>query len=153
MSEGKHSMWMQVKKGDLNKYAGYILSTPEGEAIKIGVRPFKKLLHFTPDEIDDNLFLHVIMTDEDEVKLHNRFVKYCFDHRMFDLGTELTEQMKTKLNNRRIRPVQCLETGETFESVRKCAIERKIGYQQLLNQVNGVPGFKSVKGRVYVYVD
>jgi len=134
----------------MTHYALYNLVTPSGELIHIGIAPFNQLTAIpdVPIHVRDMYgvaYLSVIMVDEDREKLANVALKTDVP----ELHERIVKQVKAWSIRTSKQAVECIETGETWDSAKACAEAHNLTYGALLQHLAGVKSFDTVKGKTY----
>ena len=149
-------------------WASYVIVDSFGNPYEICFSKFENILNF-PKEVkireNGESFVFVISTDEDMYKVWNRTKTYLTEngwnkkpcdssasHNMENLFH--ARWLKTqKPTHGKSRAVRCNETGERFESVTECVKDHELNYPQLSKHLQGMRGYRTVKGRTYFYDD
>jgi len=150
-------MFIEVNlKNTQDQYVLYSLTNPAGELIHVGIVRFSELTALSDvpavvkqDYADRGVFLAVIKTDDDRLKLGNVGLSWLADKESHDLRNRLTGAIKDWSSTANNNEVECIETGEIFVSATQAAEAHDLTYGQLLKHLNGVKSFNSVKGNTY----
>lgn len=119
---------------DMNVISLRLLSTLEG------MREFPKT---------EKMFLTILETNVDRVKLANKALLLCHEKGRNDLKERIntTVQHWQQTNNK--NAVRCIETGEEFSSAAACAETHDLTYNALIRHLNNVKSYNTVKGKTY----
>lgn len=127
----------------------YILTDCAGNHFSTNIVLFNQLMMNL--DVSESCTMTVVDQDIDGGKLFNRAIAYLGQHGMNELQWKLRDKINNLQhgNRRKGNPIVCIETGEQFITVRAASKEHDVTYTQLLNHVNGVKGFNTVKGKTY----
>lgn len=134
------------------EYTLYKLTKPCGELIHVGIVPFDRLtaLNDVPHPLPtDNAWISVIKSDDDRLKLANNGLAWLEEQDRPDLIDRLKEVINTWSAGAHDLFVECIETGETWDSAAQAARAHDLSYSALIKHLNGEKSFNSVKKRTY----
>lgn len=150
-------MLIIIPENHKNLWFFYTLTNSVGKILTVNVVRFIELTavedFFNPDGGDT--YITIIDQDEDRLKLLNRANGWVIEKGHKAMQYKLHEIFKRwhKQKHGNARSVMCVETGQKWASARDCAVEQSVSYSQLVNHINGLPGFRTVKGHTYRRLD
>lgn len=149
-------MYLEIPLNYQKCFAYYTLTTSDGELFHAGIVQFKNLTLFrdVPWQPSDKYYLSIIQTDEDPMKLANHAVEDLKNRNAGKLQWNIIGAVQSfSRNNTKLgKAVECVETGEIWQSAVACADANNLSYTQLINHLRQRIGHKTVKGKRYQYV-
>ena len=152
-------MFIEVNLTNLTEqHALYSLTTEVGDLIHVGIVPFKQLTAFNdvpfkdmPSDVDysDTAYLTIIEVSDDRLKLANAGTEYTTSKKRLDLRDRLVDAINSWTGKSNANEVECIETGEVFQSAQAAATAHDLTYGALLAHLQRRRGYKTVKGRTY----
>lgn len=132
-----------------DQWVCYTLKDSTGQLLHVGIVAMTALTALNDVDrtkiMDDEVYLTIIDSDIDKMKLANRANLH------YPSQVQLIYQRWTAGPKKYGKPVRCSETGKTWASIRACCDDRGLTYTQLINHLNGMSGYKTVKKKIYSF--
>ena len=143
-------MFLIIKADKFNEeWVGYKITDKTNQLLHFGIVRYRNLTALEGVDLSamqGEVYLTVLDRDINRMALADRLLPE-FQHRVMDRVRSWSHG-----NKKYGKPVICLETGETWGSVKACAEATQTSYSQLSNQLKGMVGYKAVKGKIYQFV-
>ena len=144
-------------KSHQDEWVCYILTAPDGWVFHADIVRFTeitKLPSILLPEHFETVTMTIIDRDTDWKKLYNRAMSSLPQNGMPEMQWKIKDTgiRLLKLEKSTARGVVCVDTGEKWPSAYKCATATRLTYGQLLNHLNDVRGYKTVKGKIYKWL-
>lgn len=135
-----------------NQFAAYSLTDADGNLLFVGVARATDVLCFpgaTIATLPDRVNLLVQQPRDDLMTAANDALGMAGERRDLIAGLKKMVDNFKRPPQRAGCPVECVETGERFFSMTAAMKAHGLSYSALHNHLNGLVGYKTVKGRRY----
>lgn len=145
-------MYLLLPQNFKDLWALYTLTNAAGEIFHLDIVKFQSITNIQDVTLPDGqIYLTVVDTDTDRLKVANRAQEYVLQQGHKTLQWRVVEIVKSwnHGNRRHGNPVMCIDTGETFTSAKAACDAHGLTYSQLVRHLKGEIGYKTVKGKRY----